>query len=147
MGKLDTRVLEQVIDGMSRAAKQAGCALIGGETAEMPDMYAAGDYDLAGFIVGAVERKKMLDPRRVHAGDVLWRFFFERAAHERVFARAQTCVWSGQARTKHLRCGSGQQDRRRASEAASRLLASAEKYSRARMGLFDGAYYRRRDHR
>jgi len=71
MGKLDTRVLEQVIDGMSRAAKQAGCALIGGETAEMPDMYAAGDYDLAGFIVGAVERKKMLDARRVRAGDVL----------------------------------------------------------------------------
>ncbi len=71
MGKLDTRILEQVIEGMSRAAKQAGCSLIGGETAEMPDMYAPGDYDLAGFIVGAVERKKILDPRRVRPGDVL----------------------------------------------------------------------------
>src|SRR5271154_2677171 len=71
MGKLDTRVLEQVIEGMSRAAKQAGCALIGGETAEMPDVYAPGDYDLAGFIVGAVERKKILDARRVRPGDVL----------------------------------------------------------------------------
>src|SRR5271169_2768082 len=71
MGKLDTRTLEQVIEGMSRAAKQAGCSLIGGETAEMPDMYAPGDYDLAGFIVGAVERKKILDPRRVRAGDLL----------------------------------------------------------------------------
>ena len=71
MGKLDTRVLEQVIEGLSRAAKQAGCSLIGGETAEMPDVYAPGDYDLAGFIVGAVERKKILDPRRVGPGDLL----------------------------------------------------------------------------
>jgi phosphoribosylformylglycinamidine cyclo-ligase len=71
MGKLDTRVLEQVIEGLSRAAKQAGCSVIGGETAEMPDVYAPGDYDLAGFIVGAVERKKILDPRRVRPGDLL----------------------------------------------------------------------------
>jgi phosphoribosylformylglycinamidine cyclo-ligase len=71
MGKLDTRVLEQVIEGLSRAAKQAGCSLIGGETAEMPDVYAPGDYDLAGFIVGAVERSKILDPRRVRPGDLL----------------------------------------------------------------------------
>jgi len=71
MGKLDSRVIEQVIEGMSRAAKQAGCSLIGGETAEMPDVYAPGEYDLAGFIVGAVERKKMLDLRRVRPGDVL----------------------------------------------------------------------------
>ena len=71
MAKLDPRVIEQLIEGMSRAAKQAGCSLIGGETAEMPDVYAPGEYDLAGFIVGAVERKRMLDPRRVRPGDVL----------------------------------------------------------------------------
>jgi len=71
MGTLDPRVIEQVIEGMSRAAKQAGCSLIGGETAEMPDIYAPGEYDLAGFIVGAVERQKMLDPHRVRPGDVL----------------------------------------------------------------------------
>ena len=71
MGKLDSRVIEQVIGGMSRAAKQADCALIGGETAEMPDIYAPGEYDLAGFIVGAVERKKILDPKNVRPGDVL----------------------------------------------------------------------------
>lgn len=71
MGKLDTHVVEQVIEGMSLAAKRAGCSLIGGETAEMPDIYAAGEYDLAGFIVGAVERKKILDPRRVRPGDAL----------------------------------------------------------------------------
>ena len=55
MGKLDARVVEQVIEGMSRAAKKAHCSLIGGETAEMPDFYSPGEYDLAGFIVGAVE--------------------------------------------------------------------------------------------
>jgi phosphoribosylformylglycinamidine cyclo-ligase len=71
MGKLDPSVVEQVIEGMSRAAKQAGCAIIGGETAEMPDVYAPGEYDLAGFIVGVVERSKRLDPNRVRAGDLL----------------------------------------------------------------------------
>src|SRR6202789_2787537 len=71
MGKLDTKVVEQVIDGMSRAAKKAGCSLIGGETAEMPDFYPPGEYDLAGFIVGAVEKSAQLDVRRVKPGDVL----------------------------------------------------------------------------
>ena len=71
MGKMNAAVVEQVIEGMSRAAKQAGCSLIGGETAEMPDFYPPGEYDLAGFIVGAVERKRQLDPRRVRPGDAL----------------------------------------------------------------------------
>jgi phosphoribosylformylglycinamidine cyclo-ligase len=71
MGRMDPLVVEQVIEGMSRAAKQAGCALIGGETAEMPDFYQPGEYDLAGFIVGAVERSKQLDPRKVRPGDAL----------------------------------------------------------------------------
>jgi phosphoribosylformylglycinamidine cyclo-ligase len=71
MGKLDSRVVEQVIEGMSRAAKKAHCSLIGGETAEMPDFYPPGEYDLAGFIVGAVERGEQLDRRRVRPGDLL----------------------------------------------------------------------------
>lgn len=71
MGRIDPRVVEQVVEGMSRAARQAGCALIGGETAEMPGMYASGEYDLAGFIVGVVEQGQQANPRRVHAGDVL----------------------------------------------------------------------------
>jgi phosphoribosylformylglycinamidine cyclo-ligase len=71
MGKLDPRVIEQIIEGMSRAAKLAGCALIGGETAEMPGFYGPGEYDLAGFIVGAVDRRNMLGAARVKAGDIL----------------------------------------------------------------------------
>jgi phosphoribosylformylglycinamidine cyclo-ligase len=72
MGRVEPRVVEQIVEGMSRACKQAGCALVGGETAEMPDFYAAGEYDLAGFIVGAVERGRVLDGRAVKAGDVLF---------------------------------------------------------------------------
>ncbi|HYA97626.1 MAG TPA: phosphoribosylformylglycinamidine cyclo-ligase [Methylomirabilota bacterium] len=71
LGKMDPQVVEQLVDGMSRACRKAGCALIGGETAEMPGFYAPGEYDLAGFIVGVVERKKLLTGKAVKVGDVL----------------------------------------------------------------------------
>jgi len=70
-GKLDNGVAERVVAGIADGCKLAGCALIGGETAEMPGMYAAGDYDLAGFCVGAVERGEQLTGRKVAEGDVL----------------------------------------------------------------------------
>lgn len=70
-GKLDNGIAERVIAGIADGCKQAGCALIGGETAEMPGMYAAGDYDLAGFCVGAVERGEQLTGDRVAPGHVL----------------------------------------------------------------------------
>src|SRR5712664_2379186 len=71
MGKLDPHVVEQLVEGMSRSCRKAGCALIGVETAEMPGFYPPGEYDLAGFIVGAVERKKLLNGKSVKPGDAL----------------------------------------------------------------------------
>jgi phosphoribosylformylglycinamidine cyclo-ligase len=71
VGKLDARVAAEVISGIARGCKANGCALIGGETAEMPGFYAPGEYDLAGFIVGAVERKRMLTGAKIRPGDVL----------------------------------------------------------------------------
>ena len=70
-GKLDTAVAADVIAGIADGCLQAGAALVGGETAEMPDMYADGDYDLAGFTVGAVERANLIDGSSIEAGDAL----------------------------------------------------------------------------
>ncbi|MFC7537063.1 phosphoribosylformylglycinamidine cyclo-ligase [Sphingomonas sp. GCM10030256] len=70
-GKLDNVVAEQVVASIADGCRQAGCALIGGETAEMPGMYAEGDYDLAGFCVGAVERGAALTGASIEPGDVI----------------------------------------------------------------------------
>jgi phosphoribosylformylglycinamidine cyclo-ligase len=67
--KLDVDVAEKVVAGIAAACKESGCALLGGETAELPGMYSPGEYDLAGFAVGVVARKKLVDGTRVTAGD------------------------------------------------------------------------------
>src|ERR1700687_5730584 len=71
VGKLDAKVAARVVSGIARGCRNNRCALIGGETAEMPGMYAPGEYDLAGFIVGVVERKRMLTGNSIRSGDVL----------------------------------------------------------------------------
>jgi phosphoribosylformylglycinamidine cyclo-ligase len=70
-GKLSPDVAEQVIAGVARGCRDNGCALIGGETAEMPGFYADGEYDIAGFIVGVVDKPKIIDGRRIGPGDAL----------------------------------------------------------------------------
>ena len=69
--RLEPRVFDQLLSGFSKACRLAGCALIGGETAQLPDMYHKGEYDLAGCIVGVVDRSKMIDGRRIKPGDVV----------------------------------------------------------------------------
>ena len=70
-GKLDVDVAESVVAGIAEGCRLAGCALVGGETAEMPGMYAGGDYDLAGFCVGVVERDAIIDGRQIVPGDTV----------------------------------------------------------------------------
>jgi phosphoribosylformylglycinamidine cyclo-ligase len=70
-GKLDVAVATEVVKGIARGCELAGCALIGGETAEMPGMYPEGEYDLAGFAVGVAEKSRLIDGRSIAAGDVV----------------------------------------------------------------------------
>src|SRR5206468_2289313 len=70
-GKLEPAVVEAVVAGLARGCRETGCALVGGETAEMPDFYQAGEYDLAGFIVGVVERARVIDGSTIRSGDRL----------------------------------------------------------------------------
>jgi phosphoribosylformylglycinamidine cyclo-ligase len=70
-GKLEPEIAEKVVEGLAEACKHNGCALIGGETAEMPGFYADGEYDVAGFIVGAVERERIINGKTVEVGDVI----------------------------------------------------------------------------
>jgi len=70
-GRLEPDVAVQIVDGLARACRENGCALLGGETAEMPGFYKDGEYDVAGFIVGCVERDRLIDGRGIAPGDVL----------------------------------------------------------------------------
>ncbi len=70
-GKLEPDVIEQIVEGLARGCRESNCALLGGETAEMPGFYADGEYDIAGFIVGVVDRAKVINGARISTGDVV----------------------------------------------------------------------------
>jgi phosphoribosylformylglycinamidine cyclo-ligase len=70
-GKLEPRVFQQLLRGLSRACRSSGCALLGGETAQMPGIYRKGEYDLAGCIIGVVDRGNIIDGRKIRPGDVI----------------------------------------------------------------------------
>ena len=70
-GRLDAEVASEVVKGIAKGCREAGCALIGGETAEMPGIYSEGEYDIAGFAVGVVDKKKIIDGRRIRPGDAV----------------------------------------------------------------------------
>jgi phosphoribosylformylglycinamidine cyclo-ligase len=70
-GRLAPEVIASVVEGCARGCRENGCVLLGGETAEMPGFYTEGEYDIAGFIVGVVDREKVIDGKRIEAGDVL----------------------------------------------------------------------------
>lgn len=71
LGKMEPALVAQIVEGLARGCQEAGCALIGGETAEMPGFYAPGEYDVAGFIVGIVDRAHLIDGQTIQPGDVL----------------------------------------------------------------------------
>lgn len=70
VGRNEPRKIEAIVAGVAEGCRQAGCALVGGETAEMPGMYAEGEYDIAGFTVGVVEKSRLIDGSKVRVGDV-----------------------------------------------------------------------------
>ena len=81
----------QIVEGLSAACRENGCALLGGETAEMPGFYVDGEYDVAGFIVGAVDREQLIDGRMIRSGDTLIGVPSS-GLHQWVFAGAADCV-------------------------------------------------------
>ncbi len=90
-GKLDVDTAAAVVGGIARGCELSGCALIGGETAEMPGMYPAGEYDLAGFAVGAVEKSKILTGQGVQAGDVVLGLASS-GVHSNGFSLVRKCI-------------------------------------------------------
>src|SRR5574344_1842508 len=90
-GKMDVDTAAAVVGGIAKGCELSGCALIGGETAEMPGMYPAGEYDLAGFCVGAVEKSKILTGRDVQAGDVVLGLASS-GVHSNGFSLVRKCI-------------------------------------------------------
>ena len=105
-GRLDPDVAVQIVEGLADGCRENGCALLGGETAEMPGFYADGEYDLAGFIVGAVARDRLIDGRGIAPGDVLIGAAVVGSSHQRLLARAPDRLRPRRASTHDAQCRS-----------------------------------------
>ena len=117
---LDADLVAEVVGGMAEACEAAGCALLGGETAEMPGVYAPGAFDIAGTLVGVAERAELLPRADVAAGDVLDRRRLERPAHQRLLVAAQAVRVDPDGR-RAGRASTGRSARRCSSRTASYL--------------------------
>jgi AIR synthase related protein len=128
-GRLDPDVAVKIVEGLAAACRENGCALLGGETAEMPGFYKDGEYDVAGFIVGAVPRARLVDGRRIVPGDVL------------IGLRGRA--------PGRLVAGAGARDvnRRGAARAAPLVPSGHASAARVRRDQGHGAHHRRRHHR
>ncbi len=147
MGKLDPAVIEQLVEGMSRSCRKAGCALIGGETAEMPGFYAPGEYDLAGFIVGVVERNKLLTGKSVKPGDALLALP-SAGLHTNGYSLARKLIFEvANLKPDTYVAEVGNKIGAELSKAALVLRSRAKKYCRPWLGFRTRAYHRRRHSR
>ena len=146
VGKLDAEVAAAVVSGIARGCRQNGCALIGGETAEMPGLYAAGEYDLAGFIVGAAERCDCSPAKSIREGDVLLACLPPACTPTAIRWRASCCSSRGygpKTLLPELGCDGG----RRTAQGASQLSEADPRADAAQGCSRRGAHHRRRHHR
>ena len=147
-GKNDPALLEQVVSGVADGCVQAGAGLIGGETAEMPGMYAEDEYDLAGFAVGVAERSAIVDGSGITEGDVLIGLPSS-GVHSNGFSLVRKALFEQAGYTVDHHAGRvGRQDARRGAAGADpHLRQGAEAAVPGRRGQGRGAYHRRRVHR
>ncbi len=141
-GKLVPEHLAELIEGIAEACRAAGCALIGGETAEMPGVYALGDYDIAGFIVGSVTRSAIIDGSRVKAGDVLLALPSS-GLHTNGYSLVRHIVAEHELQWSDVLPGHRPPARRPPSRAASLLPARDSRNTRAHRHPRDGAHHGR----
>ena len=104
-GKMRPEIVGEILEGLAKACRENGCALLGGETAEMPGMYAEGDYDLAGTIVGVVDRPKLLDGSQGGGRGLAHRPALFRPAYQRVLSRQEDFLRRFRDAARHGRAG------------------------------------------